>query len=224
MKKKMCILFLLLVMEGCGLVPHTAHFTLDDVLKSESPVHHINIAVAPFTDKIKKQDRVAYHKIIGIEHVLVEYFEHIKLFARQDVVDSELNEPNFEQLTKLKAKGYDAILLGSVGRYRVEQLKGRLLDRSPGLAGLIAVFPIFAVPLVGADMTEELPYMGYVELSNLKLIETSSGRIIWEGSASGWAERTMRAALTSGQLRVADDALKNAANSLAEQLKKASFQ
>ena len=178
------IIFLIvsLVLQGCA---HTPHYTLGNVLKSESPVHAMKIAVAPFVDERPKRERKVFKiREEGLSAMIVKHFKHVKLFARQELLGIEFARPTSEHLVQLKTNGYDAILIGSITAYGGSSGK-KLFDRKPALGlPFLLMIPIVTFPLlfvvVFTTVVEKVPHKGYTNLT-AELIETSSGCIIWKG-------------------------------------------
>jgi hypothetical protein len=235
------VLLLIFALAGCGTT-HTPHYSLDNVIKSESPIHDMTIGIVLFEDRRSTEflrfgnnprfgPSIKFIKLTpgGIESTIIKHFDHVKLFARQAIVDSNMKQPSSDQLTQLKSKGYDAILIGIIEEYigyriersfseRPESILAALPDAVITVVSGTGVPVIVTGPIIASiiENKEKLNCIGYTKLSDLKLIDTTSGHVIWEGQASGGA-----IGLYTGPkaLSIADESLKNAVTDLIEKMK-----
>lgn len=211
----MMFLIIVLVLAGCA---HTPYYTLDEMSRPESPTHAFRVAVAPFGDERSLKEPNISDK--GFSAMIVRHFEDAKLFAHQDLVGADFIRPTPEQLGRLKTKGYDAILVGSITDFSWSRDKLSSLALLPIWIAGFAV-PVFNLLLIPASIIVDKGriVMEHTSLT-AKLLETSSERVIWEGQASGNATTQD----LPEEVSIIDASLKNAVTSLIEQLKSASFQ
>jgi len=208
-------LIIALMLGGCA---HAPYYTLDVMSQQEPPKHALRIAVAPFVDERSSKKPNIRGKAFSA--MMVTHFENAKLFTQQKVVGNDFIRPTSEQLFHLKTKGYDAILIGSITDFSWSR-------ETPSSSALLPIWiagfamPIFWLFLIPGSL---LISQGKVVMEHTgltaKLIETSSGNVIWEGQASGSA--TIQD--LPEEVSVIDASLKIAVTSLIEQLKSASFQ
>ena len=215
------VIFLWLV--GCA---HSPDYKLNDVTSLESPRHAMKIAVAPLIDWGPKPGNMRVSEK-GISSMIVKHFEHVKLFAHQEVVGEEFKRPGREQLSNLKVKGYDALLTGSINYYMGHRVQtdaagdlvktgGALTVIGPFTAGIVS---LAGIGLVVAGGAQKAKLTGYADLE-FELIRVPDRVTIWKGNASGGFAREGSGI---GVHKFADEALKNAINSLVEQLRDANL-
>jgi hypothetical protein len=217
------IMVILLWLVGCA---HSPDYKLNDVTSLESPRHAMKIAVAPLKDWGPKPGNLRVSEK-GISSMIVKHFEHVKLFAHQEVVGEEFKRPDREQLSNLKVKGYKALLIGSINYYmghRVQSDFARDLVKTgqtvtvmgPFTAGIVT---FTGIGLVVAGEAQKAKLTGYADLE-FELIRIPDGVNIWKGNASGGFAREGSGI---GAYKFADEALKNAIIFLVQQLRDANL-
>lgn len=223
-----CILSIL-VTGGCT---YFLRYKLDNTSVAESPIKALRIAVAPFSnEKKEKSNSLVGNSLLfeltkkereEIASIITEHFEHVNLFAYQKKVEKEFTNPSSEQLFRLKKDGYDAILTGTI-----IHASGFQYDSGSGAAQTLSAVggfvPIFYGVAAAVDVSQETTYGGKM-LMFVKIIETSSGRVIWEGNALGSVCKKKKKGMLGWPLVEGfQESFKASVVSLVEQLKNASF-
>lgn len=198
-------------------------YDLDDIHALNAPVCPFAVAVAPFAYMDPGSRTIEEHAPIDISEMLAAHLGRAGLFAGVDSVGSEYSGAALERLLDLRARGYQALLVGVIGGYSQEPITRsrrpdgvqRYLDATNGAVS--SFFPLIGFTNVIIELStlpETVSYGGYVQLVDVQLIDTSSGRVLWRGSASG----TAGDARPATRRATADKALKAAVNALVAQL------
>lgn len=181
---------------------------------------------------------------VDVRETIAEHLQRAGVFAQVGVADCD-SDPNLEELHALHRKGYGLLLTGTLARHQTEATEGPLgmsakpdsAGRSPfgfpkmpdslKLVGIVlpvvyvpwVAFAVVMIPVVAvASVVQPVAHSGYAELADVRLIDTESGSIVWQGQASASATGKH---VGGRRVETANEALKHAVDSLASQLRAA---
>ena len=150
-----------------------------------------------------------------IAGAMTAHFSKARLFARVTVVEDWFADDSPEALTLARVQGFDALLVGRISHYyacsweRTPEKIFRWLAVSE--SGLVLLPFWLAVELLNVNET-----MTNVELTDLKLTDTTTGAVLWSGSFS--VHRNEKYRLRPSSLELASEALKGIVAQMAEQI------
>ena len=227
-----CIAMALLsIGTGCTTV---VKYDLEDVkaARQEAYRQNMNVAVAPLQDMRPKNEKINTstqskhtcndkmfkdHAVAkGISEALVTHFNHIQLFKNSELVEDITTEPNDTIIANIHTRGYDALFSGKITHfYGAGYVTG--FDRA---AIAMAAVPITALITIPIMLAQDNKNEGYVELIDLKLTDTSSGKVLWENSFSKKMEMSYSDVYPT---RAACETLKEIANEMVSEIEAVDF-
>ena len=216
------ILFILFI-TGCAT---NTSSTPKKISPSESPTHAMKVAVAPLSYEPARTGGFLADSI-------VKDFKSVNLFRSQKRVNKRFTNPSNEQLNELKTEGFDALLTGEIEtywggsyvddpRFEMSEETGKAMTPLMHLGSPCLSLGL-ATAATAATTGKERTHLGEVKFT-VRLVETYSGKLLWQGEALGSFRETdvVTIPLFPADKEI-EEAKKIAISSLIEQLRNASI-
>jgi len=172
-----------------------------------------NFSAIQLNDRAIEGDNVAK----SISEALASHFNHVKLFQSVDVFDEAGSEPTEDVNKRLYDLGYQAVLTGKVKHFHSTAYTTTLDKVAPILAFFVPVSAIVTIPMV---LSEKNTHDTNVEIIDVKLTETRTGKVLWSGS---YVKKPQREYADAYCVQAASDTLKDIALEMVDEIEKVNF-
>ena len=216
------------VMIGTGCTKAVKYdFTDLNITPPNSARQSMKVAIMPFEDlrsrkgtkpsgglgKMEIQDRMVEGGNVprSINNALAEHFNHVQLFKTVETLEESDTSISPDVIKKIRDLGYDAFITGKIKRFYGAGY-ATTFDK---VAAPLAFIPITIVVTIPIMMLQNNHNEGHVELIDIQLTETKTGKALWSGS---FAKKTEKQYYVVDPVRVASDTLKEVAIEMASQI------
>jgi hypothetical protein len=193
----------------------------------------LKVAILPFEDlrpEIEKNASSTYSTIRlndraiegesvskSISEALAAHFNHVKLFQSVDVFDETGTEPISGINKRLHDLGYSAVFTGKVRHFHSVAYATTLDKVAPIVAFLIPVSAAITIPMI---LAEKNNIDTLVEIVDVRLNETRTGKVLWSGS---YMKKPRRQYADAYCVQAASDTLKDIAIEIVDEIEKINF-
>lgn len=198
-KRKVLPILISVVMSATIGCTTSINYSLKDVCLAKADIKRQawKVAVAPFKDIRPMQERnppynnksryVTRDRLFvngnvagGISEAIVAHFNHVHLFHVAEMTDESAMVPSKDVINKVKNYGYDVLLTGILKHFKGAGHVTELDNTSVWLASI----PVFLLITTPMQLAEKNKHESFVEIIDVQLTDTTSGRTIWSGSFS----------------------------------------